>query len=175
MAENTLRSAVQTWPSAQRLAAENRLFAILDAIDVPAIPQLADEYGFERALSLYVGLHKPEHWPVGPYLFRADTTLVDWLGAHFRNHPWGIFMVPQAPEMTVQDAFAHFRKFVVIKMATEQAYLRFYDPRVLTQYLQRAPEPKLTEFFGPYKFLGAASANLENITWFWLEAKTKES
>lgn len=175
MPGSVLRNAEQAWASAQRLAAENRLFAILDAVDVPAIPQMAEQYGFERALSLYVGLHKPEHWPVGPYLFRADMALVDWLSGYFRNHPWGIFVVPQAPEMTVQAAFAHFRKFVVIKMGDEQAYLRFYDPRVLVQYLRRAPEPKQTEFFGPFKFFGAASANLENINWFWLEPKLEES
>lgn len=175
MPEPTLRSGIQSWQSAHRLASENRLFAILDAIDVPAIPQLAEQYGFQRALSLYVGMHPPEHWPVGPYLFRADATLLDWLAAHFRNHPWGIFMVPQAPEMTVQKAFAHFRKFVLIQMGDEVAYLRFYDPRVLSQYLQRAPEPKLTEFFGPCRFLGGITANPDEINWYWLEPKPKES
>lgn len=164
-----LRSRPQNWMSAQRLASENRLFAILDAIDIPAIPQLAEQYGPEKALSLYVGLHPPEHWPVGPYLFRADTTLLDWLAAHLKQHPWGILAVPQAPEMTLQDAFAHFRKFILIKIGDEQVYLRFYDPRVLSQYLQRAPAEKLIEFFGPFRFLGGAAPNPDELNWFWLD------
>jgi hypothetical protein len=149
MSDSTLKNGVQKWASAQRLASENRLFAILDAVNVPAIPQLAEQYGFERALSLYAGLHPPEHWPVGPYLFRADTTLLNWLAANFSQHPWGIFAVPQAPEMTLQNAFAHFRKFILISMGEQQVYLRFYDPRVLAQYVKRAPADKLDEFFGP--------------------------
>jgi hypothetical protein len=177
MSETLLRSRVQNWTSAQRLASENRLFAILDAVDVPAIPQLAEQYGLQRALSLYFGMHDPEHWPVGPYLFRADTTLLEWLATHFRNHPWGIFAVPPSADFTLQNAFAHFRKFILVTVDGEQVYLRFYDPRVLSQYLQRAPEPKLTEFFGPWRFLGGRSANPDEINWFWLddEPKGKES
>ena len=168
-----MRCFKQNWTSANRLAAENRLFAILDAVDIPAIPQLAQQYGFERALSLYVGMHPPQHWPVGPYLFRADATLVDWLAAHLKQHPWGIFVVPQEADMTVQNLFAHFRKFVIVKMGDEQAYLRFYDPRVLAQYVQRAPEPKLAEFFGPCRFLGGATTNPDELNWFWLEPGDK--
>src|SRR5579875_3810423 len=181
MSAPMLRSAVQNWTSAHRLAAENRLFAILDAIDIPAIPQLAEQYGFERALSLYVGLHKPEHWPVGPYLFRADAPLLNWLAANLKNHPWGILAVPQASDLTLQGAFAHFRKFILIRVGGEQVYLRFYDPRVLAQYLQRAPADKLAEFFGPWRFLGGAASNPDELNWFWLDRgdtvanKTKES
>jgi hypothetical protein len=169
MAESMLRSAPQNWSSAQRLASENRLFAILDAIDIPAIPQLAEQYGFERALSLYTGLHPPEHWPVGPYLFRADTALLGWVSANLKQHPWGILAVPNAPDMTIQGAFAHFRKFILVAAGGEQVYLRFYDPRVLPQYLQRAPAGKRAEFFGPWRFLGAAPPNSDELNWFWLD------
>ncbi len=93
MSESKLRSAVQNWTSAQRLASENRLFAILDA---------------------------------------------------------------------------HFRKFILITVGAEQVYLRFYDPRVLTKYLQRAPADKLIEFFGPCRFLGGAGSNPDELNWFWL-------
>lgn len=181
MAESTLQTAAHTWATARRLASENRLFAILDAVDVPAIPQLAEQYGLERAFSLYLGLHPAEHWPVGPYLFRADATLLDWLTAHFRQHPWGILAVPQKPEMTLQDAFAHFRKFLLVNVGGEQVYLRFYDPRVLAQYLKRAPADKLTEFFGPWRFLGGATPGSDELNWYWLQngesvaTQTKES
>ena len=169
MSDPVLRSAVQNWRSAQRLAAENRLFVILDAVDIPAIPQLAEQYGFERALSLYVGLHPAEHWPVGPYIFRADGPLLDWVAANLKTHPWGILAVPQTPEITVQNAFAHFRKFVLMAVGGQRVYLRFYDPRVLAQYVKRAPGPKLQEFFGPWRFLGGTSANSDDINWFWLD------
>ena len=169
MSDPVLRSSLQNWTSAQRLASEKRLFAILDAINIPAIPQLAEQYGFERALSLYVGLHPAEHWPVGPYIFRMDEPLLNWVTGNLKTHPWGILAVPPTPEMTVQNAFAHFRKFVLMKAGTEQVYLRFYDPRVLAQYVKRAPGPTLKEFFGPWRFLGAASANSDDISWFWLD------
>jgi hypothetical protein len=169
MSEPILRTAVRDWTSAQRLASENRLFAILDAINMPAIPQIAEQYGFEKALSLYAGLHRREHWPVGPYLFRADAGLVDWLGTNLKRHPWGIFAVPEAFDTTLQAAFAHFRKFILIPVGGEQVYLRFYDPRVLLQYLQRAPADKLTEFFGPWRFLGGSSVKADELNWFWLE------
>ena len=169
MGDAVLRSAIQNWGSAQRLASENRLFAVLDAIDVPAIPQLAEQYGFERALSLYVGLHEADHWPVGPYLFRADTALLDWVAAYMKMQPWGIFAVPQSPDMTLQDAFAQLRKFVLVNMGGQQVYLRFYDPRVLPQYLKRAPAGKLREFFGPWRFLGASNANVDEVSWFYVQ------
>jgi hypothetical protein len=170
MSQTVLQMAIHTWASAQRLAAENRLFAILDAVNVPAIPQLAEQYGFERALSLYVGLHAAEHWPVGPYIFRADTTLVDWLSANLKQHPWGIFAVPLAADMSLQGAFAHFRKFVLITVGPEQVYLRFYDPRVLREYLKRAPADKLTDFFGPYRFLGGTGTSPDELNWFWIDS-----
>jgi hypothetical protein len=114
-------------------------------------------------------------------LFRADTTLLNWLAANFSQHPWGIFAVPQAPEMTLQNAFAHFRKFILISMGEQQVYLRFYDPRVLAQYVKRAPADKLDEFFGPCKFLGGKGSGADELNWFWLDSgesiakETKES
>ena len=179
MSDAVLRSAVQNWASAQRLASENRLFAVLDAVDIPAIPELAEQYGLERAMSLYLGLHPPEHWPVGAYLFRADMPLLDWLASRLKSHPWGILAVPQSAEMTLQDAFAHFRKFVLANMGGQQVYLRFYDPRVLPQNLKRAPADKLTQFFGPWRFLGTGEANAEEVNWFYVQngdaGKRKES
>lgn len=169
MGDVVLRSAIQNWASARRLASENRLFAVLDAVDIPAIPQLAEQYGFERALSLYVGLHPAEHWPVGPYLFRADVSLLEWLAAYLKSRPWGIFAVPQSADMTLQDAFAHFRNFVLAHRGGQQVYLRFYDPRVLAQYLKRAPADKLNEFFGPWRFLGAPGTNMDEVNWFYVQ------
>jgi uncharacterized protein DUF4123 len=168
MSESILRVSAQGWGSAQRLAAENRLFAILDACDAPAVPRKADELGLERAFSLYLGHLDPEHWPIGPYLFKIDTATLEWLADSLRQTPWGIFVVAQAAGQTLQGLFAHFRKFVTIGARDRKVYFRFYDPRVLPQYLQRAPADKLHEFFGPCKFFGGANGESEELSWYWL-------
>jgi hypothetical protein len=166
MSKSKLQVSAQGWSSAQRLATENRLFAILDACDTPAVSQKADELGFERALSLYTGRLDQEHWAIGPYLFRMDNAALEWLSAQGKREPWGVFAIPKSPEVTLQGLFAHFRKFVTIRAGEREVYFRFYDPRVLPQYLRRAPDEKLQEFFGPCTFLGAKEA--EEVKWYWL-------
>ncbi len=168
MSESALRVSAQGWTSAQRLAGENRLFAILDACDAPLVPEKANELGLEKALSLYLGLLDASHWPISPYLFRVDPDVLAWLIANLKQQPWGIFAVPHAPDQTVKTLFAHFRKFVIIRAGDEQVYFRFYDPRVLPKYLERVPEEKLEEFFGPCGFL-ASPAGSDKLNWFWLE------
>jgi hypothetical protein len=173
MSKSKLQIQQQSWTSAQRLAAERRLFAVIDACDVPAVPKKADELGFERALSLYTGRLDPEHWPIGPYLFWIDTATFEWLATARRCAPWGIFVVPQSREQTLQGLFAHFRKFVTIRAGDQEVYFRFYDPRVLPRYLSRVPAEKLHDFFGPCKFLGGMNSDpnpkeSEELSWFWL-------
>jgi len=174
MKERKLRSSAQSWTSAERLASENRLFAILDACDAPAVPRKAEELGVERAIPLYLGRLDAVHWPIGPYLFHLDKPTLNWIAAALKREPWGIFAVPESPEEVLQKLFAHFQKFVTIRVRDEELYLRFYDPRVLPQYLHRAPEDKMREFFGPCRFLGAANAQSDRaepgeLSWYWLE------
>ena len=140
------------------------LYTILDACDVPAIPERARTVGETSAVSLYKGQAEQELWAIAPYLFKMDTDLVSWLKEELLGVPWGVLVISKTDLETLRS---HFRKFTIVREPGGDAYyFRFYDPRVLPTYLESSTPEQLQEFFGPVLFYGVWSGGVD-VQWFY--------
>src|ERR1035438_359260 len=93
-----------------KLAESGYVYAILDACDAPSVPERARTLGEERAISLYNGTAQEDYWAIAPYLFRADTRLLEWVKESLWKEAWGIVVISTADFAAVR---AHFRRFLV--------------------------------------------------------------
>jgi len=150
-----LRTLPVTLEDLRQLAGEQRLYAILDACDAPAILAKVGELG-SRALCLYRGEVTPEILEVAPYLVRVDETLLRWLIETVWSEPWGIFVVAKLEPEAVRK---HLRKFLIVKDPDGEAmYFRYYDPRVLPTFLESCNRQELDKFFGVIAAFGYAES-----------------
>jgi len=152
-----LRTLPVTLEDLRQLAGEQRLYAVLDACDAPAIQAKVAELGSPRTLCLYRGEVAPEILEVAPYLVRLDEVLLQWLAETVWSEPWGIFVVARMDPEAVRK---HLRKFLTVKdEAGEAMYFRYYDPRVLSPFLGSCNPQEAGSFFGELGALGQSESN----------------
>ena len=148
----------------QKLASQRQLYAILDACDVPGVPPKVKELGEENGVSLYRGEAEEDYWAIAPYLVRVDPLLLDWIVTTLWEQPWGVFVVAEAD---LEALRTHFRKFLTVQMPDgERVYFRFYDPRVIQQFLPTCNDAELGEFFGSVQKYGCGLADQKMVTLF---------
>ena len=148
----------------RNLATKRQLYAILDACDAPAVPQKARELGEETAVSLYRGEAEEDYWAIAPYLVSVDASVLDWIASTLWEQPWGIFVIAEANLPTLR---AHFRKFLTVRLPDgEKVYFRFYDPRVVQQFLPTCNHAELADFFGPVQRFGCGLADQKEVIVF---------
>ncbi len=123
------------------------LYAILDACDEPRVPQKVRELGPERTVSLYRGWAEREYWAIATYLVQVDEQLLDWIVDNLWEDPWGIFAVADTDLLSVRK---HFRQFLTVEDPHgDQMYFRFYDPRVLSTFLNSCSNVDYRTLLGP--------------------------
>lgn len=138
----------------QQLVGEERLYAVFDACDEPAVLEKVKELGPSRAFCLYHGEVSPEILEIAPYLTLIDEALLQWLIENIWGEPWGIFIVAKLEPKLVRK---HLRKFLTIQDETEGImYFRYYDPRVLLPFLDSCEQGQLDVFFGRMEAFGYA-------------------
>lgn len=151
-----MSAATQTEPSkaAANLApfifgkGDTPVFAVLDGASAPGLVKSLYEHEPEYCC-LYRGELEPDIATVAPYLVRFEaeskfTELV--LGEGWGAH-WGIFVVSAASLRTLRD---HFRAFHTVELPDQRTVLfRYYDPRVLRNFLPVCNARELATFFGP--------------------------
>lgn len=89
----------------------------------------------------------PPTW--APYLLPLpqDSPLLRLLAEKGWGKAWGSYFTSSAP---FEDLQQHFRKFLAVQLQQKgEVYFRFYDPRVLREFLLAAAPNELTMFFGP--------------------------
>jgi hypothetical protein len=124
-------------------------YCLLDAACDPAIRELIAAASGERAQSLYDGKSAEDLAPWAPYLVELakDTTLLPILLERGWGNGWASYFLSRA---TFEELRHHFRKFLLVKLDDgREAYFRFYDPRVLRDFLPTSNAAELREFFGP--------------------------
>lgn len=138
----------------RQLARAGRLWAVLDACDAPTVPPRVESLGPERGVSLYKGTAEERYADIAPYLVAVDDDILDWILTTLWADPWGIFV--QSPA-SLAELRTHFRKFLLVTAPDgEQWYFRWYDPRVLENYLPTCTAEELSAFFGPVLAYGVS-------------------
>lgn len=127
---------------------ETPVFAILDGASAPNLVKHLYEHEPEYCC-LYRGELEPDMATVAPYLVRLEaeskfTELV--LTEGWGNH-WGSFVISPATLRVLRD---HFRAFHTVELPDQRTVLfRYYDPRVLRNFLPVCNPTELAAFFGP--------------------------
>jgi hypothetical protein len=165
-----LRTRDCSVPEIKGLAGSGRLYAILDACNIPLAPKKVIELGEQRAVSLYRGTAEEEFWDVAPYLVQVDSAVLNWLETSADKEGWGIFVASPAG---IENLRQHFRHYLKVRSPKAKTWLfRFYDPRVLKLFLPACTPEELRSFYGPVVALGVAPPKIEKAT-FYQEASVK--
>lgn len=134
----------------RRWVKAGRVLAVVDACDTPSVPARARDLGPGAAVSLYRGGAEDDLWAIAPYLFRLDEASFRWITLWAT--PWGILAVFDADLTAVRT---HFRRFLTVESPDgEPWHFRFYDPRVLPQFLSVSTDVEVAELFGPIRAFG---------------------
>lgn len=117
------------------------VFEIIQAEKAKTIPT--------RIQCLYDGASAGELAAHAPYLveFSRGSALLDCLLDKGWGESWASYLTTRS---SFEELRRHFRKFLLVRLDNnEEAYFRFYDPRVLSEFLPTCNEAELAEFFGP--------------------------
>lgn len=124
-----------------------RLYAVLDTARDERILQLLHE-GVDTHQSLYDGVKGDALADVAPYLvaFRRDSGLLGRVVAEGWGRSWGTFVVSAKSFKLVRR---HFRRLLMVQDDASGArmYFRFYDPRVLREFMPIATPRQKDEIF----------------------------
>lgn len=126
---------------------QTRTFAVLDGASVPDLRMRLYETRPPH-YCLFRGELAPDVAEVAPYVVQMmpGTSFTDWvLSECFGNH-WGIFAHSR---YSIKEMRRHFRALVSVYDETgEPLIFRFYDPRVLQNFLPTCNGGEMQTFFG---------------------------
>lgn len=141
------RVTVRSVETLYRLADQRRLYAVVDtAGDRVAYDHLLTLGG--RARCLYFGEEGARYAAIAPWLAEVDAPLCDWIGTTLAAHSpdWGVFVVSRAAPPAVAR---QLRRWLTVRDPDgEVVRFRFYDPRVLFDFLGACTTDELRAFFG---------------------------
>lgn len=125
-------------------------YAVLDGAQVPELPQRlhATDLGF---ICLYRGEIPDDLAQVAPYLveLKREDPFTKWILEHGWGHSWGIFARAEAA-IALPEVRKHFRKFLLVEFPDRKPrYFRYYDPRVLNNYLPTCNQEEVRTLLGP--------------------------
>jgi hypothetical protein len=136
------------------------LHAVLDAArDKRIYPGLRRFAATEEIHCLYQGRAATEMAAIAPYLVCVGTggRLFDWLWDEGWGDSWGIFLWSLSSPTRLRE---HFRRLTIVQTVTSHRLLfRFYDPRVLREFLPMCDADQLREMFGPVQRYSAEVAS----------------
>lgn len=124
------------------------LYALLDAARSRKIREYLDKSEVEYQ-SLLEGPDVVAMADYVPYLAAVTpgSRLLATLLHHGWGASWGVFLTTEVDFPTLRKHLRHFLS--VLLPDKQQAFFRFYDPRVLRVFLPACQEAEAAEFFGP--------------------------
>jgi pSer/pThr/pTyr-binding forkhead associated (FHA) protein len=126
------------------------LYAVMDAARDDRVRQLLCE-SVDEHQNLYEGLPGRVLDEVAPYLVRlvAGSDLLDRLLRGGWGQAWGFYFNSSEHPKEVRR---HLRRFLMVKddESLERLYFRYYDPRVLREFLPVANERQLADLFAGF-------------------------
>ena len=124
------------------------VYTVLDGASVPDLVPRLYQLEPEHAC-LYSGELAPDMAEVAPYLVQLQprTEFSDWVLEQGWGHHWGILAHSYSGLKAVRH---HFRGFLKVHDNKGQPLLfRYYDPRVMRDYLPTCNAEELEKIFGP--------------------------
>jgi len=125
-----------------------QLYAVLDAARDERVLQLLRE-SVDEHRSLYQGIQGEAMAAEAPYLvcFRRGSGLLERLVREGWGRSWGVFVTSRQSFKAVRR---HFRRFLLVEEdgTFERLYFRFYDPRVLREFLPMATVRQRDDLLG---------------------------
>ena len=150
------------------LSNQTKLFCVLDGVAVPDLPTQLYEMSPPN-YCLFSGELEPELAYVAPYVVQLTPghKFTDWVLNESFGKNWGIFV--HCPH-SITEMRRHFRSLVdVYDEEGNPMIFRFYDPRVLRQFLPTCETDELKTFFGKVQRYFAEDEADENLLGFELE------
>jgi pSer/pThr/pTyr-binding forkhead associated (FHA) protein len=130
------------------LNAQEELYAVLDTARSDRILTLLQE-SVEEHRSLYEGPQAAALSEIAPYLVQLPrgSKLLESLIHEGWGDNWGIYLTSKTPFIETRR---HLRKFLMVALEgmDNNFYFRFYDPRVLRDFLPTLAEDQRESFFG---------------------------
>ncbi len=147
---------------------QTRCFAVLDGASIPDLRMRLYETRPPH-YCLFRGELTPDVAEVAPYVIQITpgTVFADWiLGESFGKH-WGIFAHSR---FSIKEMRRHFRALITVYDETgDPLIFRFYDPRVLQNFLPTCNGGELQTFFGNVDAFFAENVEDQTLLSFSLE------
>lgn len=122
-------------------------FVILDPVDEPRLIDKIQSLKPSETVPLWNENAARDYWAISPFMAKLTPSLLTWLAQELSDHPWGIVCQATTELMELR---AHFRRFLLVESPEGKTlYFRFYDPRVLENYLKIITPHERKLFFGP--------------------------
>jgi hypothetical protein len=141
---------------------EGEVFAVLDGARDDRIHKFLEDSDLERHCLYEEKAISDEVKRVAPYVVRLLpwSKHTRWLFEAGWGKSWGILLTTR---VTSPELRQHLRRFLVVKDEKgHQLYFRYYDPRVLRQYLPTCTRAESEMVFGP-------------VNRYWTESKDARS
>ena len=135
---------------AQLFTPELTTYAILDGAQVPELPQRLFTSGLDH-VCLYRGELPGDLAQVAPYLvaLKRDDRFTAWILEQGWGFNWGVYARADS-QIDMKEIRKHFRTFLKVEFPDGKSrYFRYYDPRVLREYLPMCNSEELFKVFGP--------------------------
>lgn len=136
------------------IGGRTNLFAVLDSVSVPDLPQRLYASGLPN-FCLLAGELTPDVIHTAPYVVQltSDNEFADWIFTESYGKHWGIFAQTLK---SINEMRRHFRALLTVYDESGRPMLfRFYDPRVLRKFLPTCNGGELAALFGKIDFLYA--------------------
>ncbi len=146
-----------------------RLYTVLDGAQIPDLPKrLYDSQVMNYCL--FTGELEADMLHVAPYvvMLSPDSKFSDWVLNNAIGNNWGIFAHSRH---SIREMRKHFRSLITVydEDANSMTF-RFYDPRVIREFLPTCNGGELKNFFGNIDTFFAESADGKNLLSFQLES-----
>ena len=139
---------VRLWQEAGDMPA----YVILDGAQTPTLLDALHADNSPPWRCLFTGQLEPDMAIVAPYLIELEqsSAFTRRLLAEGWGKNWGVYLTSQ---LALPALWRNVRQQVhVYGPNLESLYFRFYDPRVMRNYLPTCTPQQLAEFFGPVDF-----------------------
>lgn len=144
------------------------VYAVLDGASIPDLRTKLYELKPPHHC-LFRGTLEPDMQEVAPYIagLQPGSDFVEWLLTESFGKHWGIFIHSRR---SLKEMRLHLRKLLTVRNeAGDPMIFRFYDPRVMNEFLPTCTAKELETFFGNIDAFFAEDQKDQSIVTFTLE------